>query len=93
MGETRTRLGSVDANYYSSLDQILSAQDNDLSKFLSKTKKDNIDCLFKELILKFNEKESIQNYFNAIKTSIKKSTMMLKNQQCQKRDQQGKPQG
>ena len=61
MGETRTRHGSVDANYYPSLDQILSAHDDDLKKFLSKTKKDNIVRLFKELILKFNKKESIQN--------------------------------
>ena len=91
MGETRTRFGSVDANYYPSLDQILSAHDDDLNKFLSKTKKDNIVCLFKELILKFNEKESIQNDLNAIKTSIKKCTISLKDQQCQKRDQQGKP--
>ena len=70
MDETRTRLGSVDANYYPSLDQILSAHDDDLNKFLSKTKKGNIVCLLKELILKFNEKESIQNDLNAIKTSI-----------------------
>ena len=47
MGETRTRLGSVDAKYYPSLDQILSAHDDDLNKFLSKTKKDNIVCLFR----------------------------------------------
>ena len=65
------RLGSVDANYYPSLDRILSAHDDDLNKFLSKTKKDNIVCLFKELILKFNEKESIQNDLNAIKPSKK----------------------
>ena len=65
------RLGSVDANYYPSLDRILSAHDDDLNKFLSKTKKDNIVCLFKELILKFNEKESIQNDLNAIKSSKK----------------------
>ena len=70
MGETRTRLGSVDANYYPSLDQIMSAHDDDLSKFLGKTKKDNIVCLFKELILMINEKESIQNDLNTIKSSI-----------------------
>ena len=86
MGETRTRLGSVDANYYPSLDQILSAHDDDLNKFLSKTKKDNIVCLFKELKLKFNEKASIQNDLNAIKISIKNSTMTLNDQQGQKRD-------
>ena len=89
MGETRTRLGSVDANYHPSLDQILSAHDDDLNKFLSKTKKDNIVCLFKELILKFNEKESIQNDFNAIKSSIKKVHDDVKDQQCQKHNQQG----
>ena len=72
MDEDRTRLVSVDANYYPSLDQILSAHDDDLNKFLSKTKKVNIVCLFKEWKIKFNEKESIQNDLNAIKTSIKK---------------------
>ena len=92
MEETRTRLGSVDANYYPSLDQILSAHDDDLNKFLSKTKKANIVCLFRELLVKFNENESIQNDLDAIKSSIKKRTMTLQDQQCQKRNQQGKPQ-
>ena len=71
------RLGSVDANYYPSLNQILSAHEDDLKQFLSKTKKGNIVCLFKELILKFNEKESIQNDLNAIKISIKKCTLTV----------------
>ena len=43
--EQRSRLGSCDTNYYPTISQLLENSDQDVQKFLTKTKKDTLVCM------------------------------------------------
>ena len=62
---SRTRLGSVDNNYYPTVPQLVQLSDDELNEFLSKTN-ENLSCLVQESVPNLRENDSFQTSFEAI---------------------------
>ena len=54
--EQRSRLGSCDTNYYPTISELLESSDQDVQKFLAKTKKDTLVCILREAIAQLRNK-------------------------------------
>ena len=87
MSENRNRLPS-DSNYYPTIQEILSAEQSELSTFIGKAKKTTLECLLRETLSQLNQanKEKMindfaknsANSFNDIETKITELTKVKK---------------
>ena len=68
-GTSRRRLDSIE-NYYPTIEEIMASSDDEINKYLHKTKKDSIICIFKELLsqhrLTLSKNEEIADLKNTI---------------------------
>ena len=73
--EQRSRLGSCDTNYYPTISELLESSDQDVQKFLAKTKKDTLVCILREAIAQLRNKSLclIANDIAEIKVTLEKA--------------------
>ena len=73
--EQRSRLGSCDTNHYPTISELLESSDQDVQKFLAKTKKDSLVCILRETIAQLRNKSLclIANDIAEIKVTLEKA--------------------
>ena len=76
--QQRVRLDSIDG-YYSTIDQLMGSPDDEINKYLTKTKKDSIICLFKELLSQHRQTLSRFDETTSLKTDLKELKESLTN--------------